>query len=108
MRPPGGHALFVRASEDQAAAASDSVAVEEWLAEFDCGFARIAGRFGRVEPRRQARAYLLGLMSDVDARACWQLAEQAGDASPHQMQRLLRGGGLGRRQGTRRRARLRG
>jgi len=32
---------------------------------------------------------LLGLLSDVDTRSCWQLAEQAGDASPHAMQRLL-------------------
>jgi SRSO17 transposase len=59
------------------------------LAEFDTGFAAIAGRFGRVEPRRQARGFLLGLLSDVDSRSCWQLAEQAGDASPHAMQRLL-------------------
>jgi hypothetical protein len=88
-RPPGDHALFVRTSEDQAAAAGHSVAIEEWLAEFDSGFARIAGRFGRVEPRRRARAYLLGLLSNVDTRTCWQLAEQAGDASPHRMQRLL-------------------
>jgi len=42
-----------------------------------------------VEPRRQARSFLLGLLSDVDTRSCWQLAEQAGDASPHAMQRLL-------------------
>jgi SRSO17 transposase len=59
------------------------------LTEFDCGFAGIAGRFGRVEPRRRARAFLLGLLSDVDTRSCWQLAEQSGDASPHAMQRLL-------------------
>jgi SRSO17 transposase len=59
------------------------------MAEFDTGFAAIAGRFGRVEPRWQARAFLLGLLSDVDTRSCWQLAEQAGDVSPHPMQRLL-------------------
>jgi SRSO17 transposase len=59
------------------------------LAEFDCAFARIGGRFGRVEPRRQAQAFLLGLLSDVDTRTCWQLAEQAGDRTPHRMQRLL-------------------
>jgi SRSO17 transposase len=59
------------------------------LTEFDTGFAAIAGRFGRVEPRRQARAFLLGLLSDVDSRSCWQLAERAGDGSPHAMQRLL-------------------
>jgi SRSO17 transposase len=71
------------------AAAGDSVAGEGWLEEFESGFAVIAGRFGRVEPRRQARAFLLGLLSDVDIRSCWQLAEQAGDPSPHRMQRLL-------------------
>ncbi|WP_320067663.1 transposase [Micromonospora sp. RTGN7] len=59
------------------------------MAEFDTGVAWIAGRFSRVEPRRQARLFLLGLLSDVDTRSCWQLAEQAGDASPHAMQRLL-------------------
>jgi SRSO17 transposase len=88
-RPPPDHALFVRTNEDQAATACDSVAAEEWLAEFDSAFARIAGRFRRVEPRRQARAFLLGLLSDVDIRTCWQLAEQAGDGTPHRMQRLL-------------------
>ena len=32
---------------------------------------------------------MLGLLSDVDTRSCWQLAEHAGDGSPHSMQRLL-------------------
>jgi hypothetical protein len=76
----------VRTNEDRAAAAGHSVAFEEWRAEFDTGFAAIAGR---VEPRRQARLFLLGLLSDVDIRSCWQSAEQAGNGSPHAMQRLL-------------------
>jgi SRSO17 transposase len=79
----------VETTEDRTAAAACSVAAGQWLAEFDTGFAAIAGRFGRVEPRRQARAFLLGLLSDVDTRSCWQLAEHAGDGSPHAMQRLL-------------------
>jgi SRSO17 transposase len=79
----------VETTSDLVAAAADSVDAEGWLAEFDSGFARVAGRFGRVEPRWQARAFLLGLLSDVDSRTCWQLAEQAGDRSPHRMQRLL-------------------
>ncbi|HEU5006255.1 MAG TPA: transposase, partial [Jatrophihabitantaceae bacterium] len=69
--------------------ACDSVAATDLLEAFEAGFAYIAGRFSRVEPRRQARAFLLGLLSDVDTRSCWQLAEQAGDRSPHRMQRLL-------------------
>jgi SRSO17 transposase len=71
------------------AAASVSVDVEAWVEEFACGFARIAGRFRRREPRLQARSFLLGVLSDVDTRSCWQLAEQAGDGSPQAMQRLL-------------------
>jgi SRSO17 transposase len=71
------------------AAASVGVDVAGWVEEFACGFARIAGRFGRREPRLQARSFLLGVLSDVDTRSCWQLAEQVGDRSPQAMQRLL-------------------
>jgi SRSO17 transposase len=66
-----------------------AVSVEQWQEHFDSAFARIAGRFGRVEPRRAARDYLLGVLSDVDTRSCWQLAEQAGHRSPHRLQSLL-------------------
>ncbi|GGY22764.1 hypothetical protein GCM10010358_83970 [Streptomyces minutiscleroticus] len=52
--------------------------------------ARIAGQFRRVEPRAAARAYLLGLLSPVERKNCWQPAEQAGHARPGPMQRLLR------------------
>ncbi|MDI5969397.1 IS701 family transposase [Streptomyces sp. SL13] len=52
--------------------------------------ARIAGRFGRVEPRATTRAFVLGLLSGVERKNCWQLAEQAGHARPGAMQRLLR------------------
>ncbi|GGT82641.1 transposase [Actinomadura citrea] len=59
------------------------------MEEFNAAFALIAGRFARVGPRKQARAFLLGLLSDVESRSCWQPAKQAGDRSPHRMQRLL-------------------
>jgi SRSO17 transposase len=52
--------------------------------------ARIAGRFTRVEPRRTARAFLAGLLSGVERKNCWWLAEHAGHRGPHRMQRLLR------------------
>jgi SRSO17 transposase len=48
-----------------------------------------AGRFGRVEPRRAAAAFVAGLLSDIDSKSCWQLAEEAGHARPDAMQRLL-------------------
>lgn len=36
-----------------------------------------------------ARAYLVGLLAPVERKNGWQLAEAAGDAQPHRMQRLL-------------------
>ena len=40
----------------------------------------IASRFRRPEPRRRALDYLRGLLSRVERKNGWQLAEQAGDA----------------------------
>ena len=40
----------------------------------------IAGRFRRPEPRRRALAYLKGLLSPVERKNGWQLAEHLGDA----------------------------
>jgi SRSO17 transposase len=52
---------------------------------------RIAGRFARVEPRRRARAFVLGLLADLPRKNCWSIAEHAGDATPDGMQHLLAG-----------------
>ncbi|MFC8545055.1 IS701 family transposase [Streptomyces sp. NPDC057244] len=57
---------------------------------FDQIMARIAVRFGRVEPRASARAHLLGLLSRVERKNCRQWAEQAGHVRPGPMQRLPR------------------
>jgi len=51
--------------------------------------ARIAARFGRHEPRQRALAYLKGLLSPIQRKNGWQLAEFAGDATPDGIQRLL-------------------
>jgi SRSO17 transposase len=52
---------------------------------------RVAGRFARVEPRRRARAFVLGLLADLPRKNCWSIAEQAGDSSPEGMQHFLSG-----------------
>lgn len=52
--------------------------------------ARIAGLFGRVEPRATARVCLLGLLSGTERKSCRRPAEHAGPARPGPMQRLLR------------------
>jgi SRSO17 transposase len=53
--------------------------------------AMLAPRFTRVEPRRRARAFLLGLLAGLPRTNCWTIAEHAGDASPDGMQHLLAG-----------------
>lgn len=60
-----------------------------WAEGFDEVMARIAPRLGRVEPRRRARGYLLGLLSPMAGKNSWTIAEAAGDATPDGMQRLL-------------------
>ncbi|WP_344050688.1 IS701 family transposase, partial [Planotetraspora silvatica] len=70
----------------------DGVTADElqaWVSGLDALFGRVAGRFGRVEPRKQARAYVMGLLAPVERKNGWQLAEAAGDSSPDRMQRLL-------------------
>jgi SRSO17 transposase len=57
---------------------------------FDELMSVVAGRFARVEPRRTAREFVLGLLSAVERKNCWWLAERAGHADPQAMQRLLR------------------
>jgi SRSO17 transposase len=51
--------------------------------------ARIAPRFARPEPRRRALAYLQGILSSIERKNGWQLAEHAREATPYGMQRLL-------------------
>ncbi len=51
--------------------------------------ARIAGWFARVEPRRRARAFVLGLLAGLPGKNCWTIAEHAGDAAPGGMRHFL-------------------
>jgi len=70
-------------------AAGHSVDPACWQAGLEELLGRVAGRFGRVEPRWRARAFVLGLLADLPRKNCWTLAEHAGDASPDGMQHLL-------------------
>jgi SRSO17 transposase len=69
----------------------DRETVQGWAADLDGLHARLARRFGRAEPRRRVRAYVAGLLSPVERKNGWQVAEQAGEATPYGMQRLLAG-----------------
>jgi SRSO17 transposase len=63
--------------------------VEGWAEGLDKLLARIGARFARAEPRVRAGVYVRGLLSAVERKNGWTLAERAGDATPDAMQRLL-------------------
>jgi hypothetical protein len=51
---------------------------------------RIAGRFARAEPRARVQEYVTGLVTGLERKNGWTLAEWAGEVSPDGMRRLLR------------------
>jgi SRSO17 transposase len=67
----------------------DEQQVQAWAGELDALRRRIAPRFYRTEMRERAGAFIRGLLSGVERKNGWQLAEQAGESIPDGMQRLL-------------------
>ncbi|MFI1302457.1 IS701 family transposase [Streptomyces sioyaensis] len=62
-----------------------------WAAELESVFARVAGRFSRVDLRWRMRDYVWGLLAPVERKNGWQLAEYAGHRGPAGFQHLLNG-----------------
>ena len=67
----------------------EAAEVARWAEGIERVHECIAGRFRRPEPRRRVLDYLRGLLSPVERKNGWQLAERAGDATPDGVQRLL-------------------
>ncbi len=65
--------------------------VDQWQDELESMFARVAGRFARVDLRRRMRDYVRGLLAPVVRKNGWQLAEWAGHRDPAGLQHLLNG-----------------
>jgi SRSO17 transposase len=65
--------------------------VASWTAGWDEIQERIGPRFARSEQRQRVRRYVDGLLSPVERKNGWQVAEQAGETRPYGMQRLLAG-----------------
>ena len=62
---------------------------ESWLGQLECVFSYFSPRFGRIDRQRHAWEYLLGLLSAVERKNGWQLAEAADHATPYSLQHLL-------------------
>lgn len=62
---------------------------ELWTSLFDSLCERIGPCFARSETRERVKAYLQGLLSPIERKNGWQLAEEAGLSTPYAMQYLL-------------------
>ena len=63
--------------------------VQKWAEGLEVLHTRISHRFGRREPRQRVLSYLRGLVSPIERKNGWQLAEYSGDKTPDGLQRLL-------------------
>jgi SRSO17 transposase len=60
-----------------------------WVQDLDTVLTHLGRHFARRASRAHLRAYLTGLLSPIERKNGWHLAEQAGDATPYAIQHLL-------------------
>lgn len=75
--------------ENAALAAAHRIDPDRWWDGFGVVLDRIAPRFARAEPVRHAGALILGLLSGLDRKNCWTIAEHRGDGTSDGLQHLL-------------------
>lgn len=71
------------------AAAGLRVDHDRWRAGLDALMDRISVRFARYDVARNAGAFILGVLSAIESKNCWTMAELAGHGSPDKLQHLL-------------------
>ena len=79
----------MKTSEYAAVAAAHSVDPDRWQAEFSAVLDRIESRFARYEPLRHAGELMAGMVSGLDRKNCWTIAEHRGAVTPDGLQHLL-------------------
>ncbi len=68
---------------------SELAQVQSWREALQEVEQRLRSRFARSEAREQVLGYLRGLLSPVERKNGWQLAEALGEATPYGKQHLL-------------------
>ena len=63
--------------------------VTKWIEEVDVAAARIGPRFSRKDLRAHSTRYLRGLISRVERKNGWQLAEELGEQTPTNLQHFI-------------------
>jgi SRSO17 transposase len=82
--------VFVSNDEDAAVAAAHSgVDPDRWWMAYGAVIDRIAPRFARYEPLRHAGGLMLGMLSGLERKNCWTIAEHRGAITPNGLQHPL-------------------
>lgn len=76
-------------NEQQDEQSQEVADVQKWVQALKEIAYRIGGRFSRSESREEAVSYLRGLLSPVQRKNSWQLAEALGEPTPYRIQHLL-------------------
>lgn len=75
--------------ESAAVAAAHSVDPDRWWTAYGAVLDCIESRFARYEPLRHAGGLMLGMLSGLDRKNCWTIAEARGELTPDGLQHLL-------------------
>lgn len=62
--------------------ASGAPALQQWTTALNQLHERISPRFTRSEQRQRAKAYLGALLSSIERKNSWQVAEHIGETTP--------------------------
>ena len=81
--------LVVKTNQNAALTAAFSIDPEDWLDEFGALMDRVRPWFARYEPARHAASLMLGLLSNLERKNCWTIAEARGDVTPYGVQHML-------------------
>ena len=81
--------LVVKTNLCAAPSGAVSIDPDDWLDGFGALMDRIRPRFARYEPARHAAGLMLGLLSNLERKNCWTIAEARGDVTPHGLQHML-------------------
>ena len=81
--------LVVKTNQTAALTAALSIDPDDWLDEFGALMDRIRPWFARYEPARHAASLMLGLLSNLERKNCWTIAELRGDVTPYGLQNML-------------------
>src|SRR4051812_50039255 len=87
--------MFVPMKEGAMAQTVDRKMVRSWTEELEALNECLSEHFARSEVRERAKDYLRGLLSETERKNGWQLAEVAGNATPHRVPHLLGRGNWG-------------